>query len=147
MKNAILSTSITLLLQLLLASRIEIASAGSFSNSNGDVSITFAGKLVDSETVQICVEGMVEQNNYIGFGIPKAPGFPRMLGSDFYIFYTTPQNAQVEFMYGLGLGDEIEISYSSNVLSSSYERGVLKACFSRRVAGDKNSIVLDKPAG
>ncbi|KAJ3240980.1 hypothetical protein HDU81_002149 [Chytriomyces hyalinus] len=102
---------------------------------------TFSATLTNATTALVCITGAVPTDTYIGFGIPLVASEPYMARSDLTIVYANASNAVVQ-MHGRGMLSDgpfyaddaimerptIQVAVPAN---SSYENGVLKACFSR----------------
>ncbi|KAJ3290839.1 hypothetical protein HDU79_002909 [Rhizoclosmatium sp. JEL0117] len=127
--------------------------AGSFTTKNG---ITFTGTLVSPTTVEICAStkplapSIELQETYIAIGVPKNPGFPRMLGADFYILWPS-KDGVAHFQAGIG-NQDAESSAALVPGSGKYEptTGAFSACFTRAVGtkgGDLNEVIVGEPAG
>ncbi|KAJ3314123.1 hypothetical protein HDU76_002469 [Blyttiomyces sp. JEL0837] len=121
----------------LLTSPVDAA----FSVTN-QAKLTYSATQVSSDTAKICVQGNIDSNQWIGFGIP-APNAPSMVGADLVISFPTPAkdvaaNGSVTMLLGFGKRS-VEMPFFSKygvptIDSSSYENGLLKACFLRPFA-------------
>ncbi|KAJ3320907.1 hypothetical protein HDU76_000191, partial [Blyttiomyces sp. JEL0837] len=102
--------------------------------------LTYSATQVSSDTAKICIQGNIASNQLIGFGIP-APNAIGMIDDDLVLSYPTPPKdlttrGPVSVLLGFGVQGQAEFpTFSDNGLSqtdsSSYDNGLLKACFLR----------------
>ncbi|KAJ3266496.1 hypothetical protein HDU77_000596 [Chytriomyces hyalinus] len=102
---------------------------------------TFSATQTNATTALVCITGAVPIDTYIGFGIPFVASEPYMARSDLTIVYATASKSIVQ-LHGRGMLADSPFYADDAVMerptaqvpvpgNSSYENGVLKACFSR----------------
>ncbi|KAJ3012810.1 UNVERIFIED_CONTAM: hypothetical protein HDU68_001021 [Siphonaria sp. JEL0065] len=88
----------------------------------------------------VCVNGEVEANMYIGFGIPRNPDEPHMMAADLTIVFYDGTNIFIQHGRGMAadrlkfINDadtDIETLEVFSTNSSSYKDGILQVCFER----------------
>ncbi|KAI8828077.1 hypothetical protein BJ741DRAFT_627717 [Chytriomyces cf. hyalinus JEL632] len=102
---------------------------------------TFSATQTNATTALVCITGAVPTDTYIGFGIPFVASEPYMARSDLTIVYANASKSIVQ-LHGRGMLSDGPFYADDAVMerpttqvpvpgNSSYENGVLKACFSR----------------
>ncbi|KAI8616654.1 hypothetical protein BC830DRAFT_178502 [Chytriomyces sp. MP71] len=111
----------------------------------------------ENGTVIICMNGTVDTNTWIGFGIPLDNG---MIGADLTIAWADGADQSVRWLHGVGGGrfeqpvfvqdnsaTAVNETIVSNVAESVYEGGELLACFERPVIATSGSRGRNVPLG